>query len=227
MSRHNGHVSLDHEDVRTGSRGREVPRGATGPAEGDLERVIAAQVRAYRAAAGVSVGEMAERVGISKAMLSKIENAQTSCSLTTLARLAAGLGVPVTALFRGVDAEREAVYVPAGHGAQIIRRGSREGHLYELLGALRGPHKRMEAVLVTLTEASEVFPLFQHPGTELLYMLEGKMVYGHGESRYTMRPGDALQFDGEGAHGPEDLVTLPAKFLSVTAYGDHGTAAKE
>jgi quercetin dioxygenase-like cupin family protein len=154
-------------------------------------------------------------------MLSKIENAHTSCSLTTLGRLATGLNVPVTALFRGVDTEREAVYVPAGHGAQIIRRGSRVGHHYELLGALRGPHKRMEAVLVTLTESSEVFPLFQHPGTELLYMLEGVMLYGHGEAAYTMRPGDALQLDGEGAHGPQELIELPVRFLSVTAYGDH------
>jgi quercetin dioxygenase-like cupin family protein len=80
----------------------------------------------------------------------------------------------------------------------------------------------MEAVLVTLTEASEVFPLFQHPGTELLYMLDGVMVYGHGESRYRMVAGDALQFDGEGAHGPEELIDVPAKFLSITAYGDHG-----
>jgi len=187
----------------------------------ELEVVIGRQVREYRTAAGLSVAEMAARVGISKAMLSKIENAQTSCSLTTLGRLATGLGVPVTALFRGVDADREAVFVPAGQGARIARRGSRVGHLYELLGALRGPHKRMEAVLVTLTEQSEVFPLFQHPGTELLYMLEGEMVYGHGEAAYTLRPGDALQLDGEGPHGPQELVELPIRFLSVTAYGDH------
>ncbi|MEV0401324.1 XRE family transcriptional regulator [Actinoallomurus sp. NPDC050550] len=197
---------------------REVdPGGAERPG---LEAAIARQVRQYRVAAGLSVAEMAAQVGISKAMLSKIENAQTSCSLTTLGRLAAGLDVPVTALFRGVDDEREAVYVEAGHGARIVRRGSRVGHVYELLGALRGPHKRMEAVLVTLTESSEVFPLFQHPGTELLYMLEGVMVYGHGEARYTLRPGDALQFDGEGVHGPDELVELPIRFLSVTAYGD-------
>jgi DNA-binding XRE family transcriptional regulator len=187
---------------------------------GELERIIALRVREYRQAAGLSVGEMAQRVGISKAMLSKIENAQTSCSLTTLSRLAQGLEVPVTSLFRGVDAEREAVFVPAGQGARIVRRGTRVGHSYELLGALRGAHKRMEALLVTLTESSEVFPLFQHSGTELIYMLAGVMVYGHGESRYTLRPGDALQFDGEGAHGPEDLVELPIRFLSVTAYGE-------
>jgi transcriptional regulator with XRE-family HTH domain len=187
---------------------------------GELEQVIALRVREYRQAAGLSVGEMAQRVGISKAMLSKIENAQTSCSLTTLSRLAHGLEVPVTSLFRGMDADREAVFVPAGQGPRIVRRGTRVGHEYAMLGALRGAHKRMEALLVTLTESSEVFPLFQHSGTELIFMLEGEMVYGHGESRYTMRPGDALQFDGEGPHGPDSLVTLPIRFLSVTAYGD-------
>ncbi|BEP13777.1 XRE family transcriptional regulator [Acidothermaceae bacterium B102] len=193
---------------------------AIGPEQGALERVIAQQVRQYRLASGLSVADMAARVGLSKAMLSKIENAQTSCSLTTLSRLAAGLAVPVTALFRGLDAEREAVFIPAGHGAEIVRRGTRVGHHYQLLGALRGANKRLEAVLVTLTESSEVFPLFQHAGTEFLYMLEGELVYGHGESRYTMRPGDALQFDGEGTHGPDELITLPIRFLSVTAFGE-------
>lgn len=187
---------------------------------GTLEAIIALRVREYRLAVGLTVGDMAARVGISKAMLSKIENAQTSCSLTTLARLAQGLEVPVTALFRGLDNDREAVFVPAGHGARIVRRGTRVGHDYALLGALRGAHKRMEALLVTLTESSEVFPLFQHSGTELIFMLEGVMVYGHGETRYEMNPGDALQFDGEGPHGPEALLQVPIRFLAVTAYGD-------
>lgn len=189
---------------------------------GALEQVIAMRVREFRLGKGVSMGELARRTGISKAMLSKIENAQTSCSLSSLARLAETLEVPVTALFRGVDAEREAVYTPAGHGAQIVRRGSNVGHLYQLLGALRGEHKRIEPLLVTLTDASEVFPLFQHTGTEFLYMLEGVMLYGHGEARYEMRPGDSLVFDGEGTHGPLELIELPVRFLSVTAYGNTG-----
>lgn len=200
---------------------REVPKGtATGP---DLERVIANQVRSLRRATGLSVGDMATKVGISKAMLSKIENAQTSCSLNTLARLAAGLDVPVTSLFRGADSAREAVYVEAGHGAVIVGRGTRIGHHYELLGSLRGQHKRLEPVLVTLTDSSEVFPLFQHAGTEMLYMLEGVMIYGHGESEYTLRPGDSLLLDGEGLHGPHDLVRLPIRFLAITAYPDQHT----
>ncbi len=199
---------------------REVP--ADTPAAPALELAIAAQVRALRRATGLSVADMAARTGISKAMLSKIENAQTSCSLSTLAKLAAALDVPVTALLRGADNGREAAYTEAGHGSVIVGRGTRVGHHYELLGTLRGQHKRLEPVLVTLTEKSEPYPLFQHPGTELLYMLEGVMIYGHGENEYTMRPGDTLLLDGEGLHGPHDLVRLPIRFLSVTAYpGSH------
>jgi transcriptional regulator with XRE-family HTH domain len=197
---------------------REVPTDT--PALPGLELAIAAQVRALRRATGMSVADMAAKAGISKAMLSKIENAQTSCSLSTLAKLAAMLDVPVTALFRGADMVREAVDTEAGHGGVIVGRGTRVGHHYELLGALRGQHKRLEPVLVTLTNKSEPFPLFQHPGTELIYMLEGVMVYGHGESEYTMCPGDTLLLDGEGLHGPHDLVRLPIRFLAVTAYPD-------
>lgn len=196
------------------------PTGAARPVEGVLERAIAVQVRRHRRARGMTVGELAVRAGISKAMLSKIENSLTSSSLTTLARLAAALDVPVTALFRGADGGREAVFTPAHGAARVVARGRRVGHEYTLLGALRGPRKRMEAHLVTLTERSEVLPPFRHPGTELVFMLEGEMVYGHGEASYTLAPGDALQLDGEGVHGPLELVSLPIRFLSVVAYGD-------
>jgi transcriptional regulator with XRE-family HTH domain len=197
---------------------REVPSDT--PPVPALEVAIAGQVRGLRRATGLSVAEMAGKAGISKAMLSKIENAQTSCSLSTLAKLAAVLDVPVTALFRGADNAREAVFTEASRGSVIVGRGTRVGHHYELLGALRGQHKRLEPVLVTLTDKSEPYPLFQHAGTELLYMLEGVMIYGHGESEYTMRPGDSLLLDGEGLHGPHDLVRLPIRFLAVTAYPD-------
>ncbi|MEV2226605.1 helix-turn-helix domain-containing protein [Nocardia vinacea] len=186
----------------------------------ELEAAIARNVRQLRQQQGLSVGDMAERIGISKAMLSKIENAQTSCSLGTLARLAQGLDVPVTSLFRGADTERPASFVKAGQGTPIVRNGTQVGHEYELLGTLRGEHKRLECLMVTLNGASEVYPLFQHPGTEFIYMLEGVMDYGHSRSTYSLHPGDSLQLDGEGAHGPTNLIELPIRFLSVIAFPD-------
>jgi transcriptional regulator with XRE-family HTH domain len=196
-------------------------RRADQPAEElALEEAIATNVRQLRLQQGLSAGELAEQVGISKAMLSKIENAQTSCSLGTLSRLATGLDVPVTTLFRGADGERQGSFVKAGRGTPITRNGTQVGHEYRLLGTLRGEHKRLECLMVRLTSKSEVYPLFQHPGTEFIYMLEGTMDYGHGRSVYRMRPGDSLQLDGEGAHGPVELLETPIRFLSVIAFPD-------
>lgn len=196
----------------------EVPSVPEGSLEDQIGWVIANQVRSRRQEVGLTMTQVAERTGISKGMLSKIENAQTSLSLTTLARLATALDMPVTSLFRGLAEERDAVFVKAGQGPEIVRMGTRAGHRYELLGTLRGPRKVMEPLLVTLTEPREVFPLFQHPGIEMLYMLDGVMEYGYGTQRYRMERGDALQFEGDIAHGPTRLLTLPISFLSVTVY---------
>lgn len=195
----------------------------TSPESTELElalgSIIGQRVREYRQELGLTVGQLAGQAGMSKAMLSKIENARTSPSLATLARLATAIEVPITAFFRGLEEEREALHVPAGEGLDIVRQGTRAGHRYQLLGSNLGAHKRMEAVLITLEERSEVFPLFQHPGTEFLYMLSGEIEYGYGTARYRLRRGDALQFDGEVAHGPTRMIRLPARFLSIKAYG--------
>ena len=212
----------DPEALLRNVAGSARDRESTEPLAADnLAEVIGFNVRALRTQHGFSVSEMAGKIGLSKAMLSKIENAQTSCSLSTLALLAQGLDVPVTSLFRGAEAEREAVYTESGTGPMITRNGTKAGHAYELLGSLRGQHKRLESLLVTLEEDSDAYPLFQHPGTEFIYMLEGEMEYGHGISTYRLRPGDSLQFDGEAPHGPTALVNPPIRFLSVIAFPDN------
>ena len=201
--------------------GRDTP--APAPAEGEfvsarLEQVIANHVRSRRLELGLNVSQLAERSELSKGMLSKIENAHTSPSLATIERLAAALDMPVTALFRGLAEERDAVFVKAGTGPEITRQGTRAGHTYQLLGSLRGPKKKMEPLLVSLTERTEVFPVFQHEGSEMLYMLQGVMEYTCSRQRYRMEPGDTLQFEGDIPHGPTMLIKLPIRFLSITFY---------
>jgi len=51
-----------------------------------------------------------------------------------------------------------------------------------------------------------------------LYMLEGEMDYRHGDQVYALKPGDTLFFDADAPHGPEVLVKLPARYLSVISY---------
>ena len=62
----------------------------------------------------------------------------------------------------------------------------------------------------------------RHPGTEFIYMLQGRIEYRHGLHTYVLAPGDSLTFRGSVPHGPEKLIELPIKFLAVIVYGGPG-----
>jgi transcriptional regulator with XRE-family HTH domain len=189
-------------------------------AENELERAIGNQVRRYRKQLELTVAELAERAALSSGMLSKIENGNISPSLATLRALSLALNVPVTALFRQFEEQRDATYVRAGQGLPIERRGTRAGHQYQLLGHSIHSDVSVEPYLITLREDSEVFPIFQHGGIEFIYMLEGELVYRHADATYRLSPGDSLFFDADAPHGPEELVKVPVRFLSVITHSN-------
>ena len=200
------------------------PHALTGSRDRVLEVAIGREVKALRTKLGLTVVDLAAATGLSHGMLSKIENGATSPSLTTLQSLSRALGVPVAALFRRFEQGGAANFVRAGEGLPIERRGTRNKHHYQLLGYTGDANSRIvvEPYLITLTSESDVFPLFQHAGLEFLYMLEGEVVYRHGDASYLMRPGDSLFFDADAPHGPEQMRKLPVRFLSVISYPREG-----
>ena len=188
--------------------------------EKTLEAAIGRQVRALRKRQGLTGQDLAAQTGLSVGMLSKIENGGISPSLATLQMLADALRIPLVQLFSGYDEPRGAMHVKAGEGVEIARAGTRAGHQYNLLGHIGANASGVvvEPYLITLTTESDRFPTFQHEGIELLYMLEGVVEYRHGEQMYRLEPGDSLLFDADAPHGPERLVTLPARYISVICY---------
>lgn len=187
------------------------------PTDKTLEVWIGAQVKALRTALGMTMSELSKAAAISAGMLSKIENGQTSPSLTTLQALATALNIPLASFFRKFDETREASHVKAGDGMVIERRGTRSGHIYQLLGAPLRNRVKMEPYLITLTKDSDTYPIFQHAGVEFIFMLEGELLYRHAEKDYLLEPGDTLFFDAEAPHGPLDIRTLPCQYLSIIA----------
>jgi transcriptional regulator with XRE-family HTH domain len=196
------------------------PHRAPRPREKVLEVAIGRELRALRQTQGLTVADLAARAGLSGGMLSKIENGQASPSLTTLQALAQALQIPLTAVFRGYEETRPVIHVKAGEGVETERTGTRAGHQYNLLGHIGSNSSGVivEPYLITLTAASDTFPTFQHEGMEFLYMLDGAVDYRHGDRIFPLRPGDSLFFDADAPHGPEVLVALPARYLSIIAY---------
>lgn len=181
-----------------------------------LEETVGRRVRQYRQEAGLSSAELAARTGLSPAMISRIESASTSASLTSISRLAQALQVPVSALFRGVGASTGAVFTRAGEGTPDLRAGSKTGHRYYGLGNLLsniGPS--LEPVIVELDEHTSDLPMYEHPGIEFLYVLSGRMSFRHGDDVYDMAAGDSILLDAEAAHGPTAVLESPVAFLSV------------
>ena len=197
---------------------QQDPHALEGAKDSALEAAIGREVRGFRAKLGLTVAELARAADLSSGMLSKIENGLTSPSLATLQALSKALHVPVTAFFRRFEEERDAVFVKAGEGLSIERRGTRAGHQYQLLGHTQSKRLTVEPYLITLTEKSDVFPLFQHSGLEFIYMLEGEVRYRHGNKTYHLTPGDSLFFEADAPHGPEDLTRVPIRFLSMISY---------
>ena len=180
-----------------------------------LEVAIGRQVRSLRKRLNMTVANVAKQAQLSSGMLSKIENGLTSPSLATLNSLASALHVPVTSLFRGYEEQRDVTYIKAGEGLPIERRGSHAGHQYQLLGHTIGKPYTIEPYLITISDKSEVFPVFQHTGMEFIYMLEGKVTYRHANKIYSLERGDSLFFDAEASHGPDEILGLPCRYLSI------------
>ncbi|GIT87805.1 XRE family transcriptional regulator [Roseobacter sp. OBYS 0001] len=191
-----------------------------GEREKVLEVAIGREVRGYRKQQGITVAELSALTGISIGMLSKIENGNTSPSLTTLQTLANALSVPLTSFFRRFEESRLAVHTRAGEGVEIDREGTRANHQYKLLGHIgsNASGVMVEPYLITLTAESDVFPTFMHGGIETIYMLEGEVDYRHGDDVHPLKPGDTLFFDADAPHGPDKLVKLPARYLAVISY---------
>lgn len=195
----------------TGSLAPETPAR-------ELERALGQHIRSLRRQHDLSVSDLAAAAGISSGMLSKIENGGISASLATLQSISVALQVPLSSLFASFEERLDCSYVPAGRGVTIDRRGTKVGHVYQLLGHVLRGDVVLEPYLIELRKEASPYTGFQHAGIEFIYMLEGAICYRHGAETYELGPGDSLLFDSGALHGPEKLLREGARYLSIIVY---------
>ena len=189
-----------------------------------LSDFLGGALKHRRLAQHLTIQDVADLCEISRGMLSRIENGQAAPSLDTLHRICRGMGISMSNLFKDFDVpDGGARHVPRGEGMEVVRRGTKRGHSYELLSYDQGPRKLFEPFLISMDDKSEVFPRFQHEGTEFIYILEGELEYRVGKHSYLLGAGDALTFEGNIPHGPEALASVPIRLLSVIHYSEEYT----
>ncbi|RQO49969.1 transcriptional regulator [Variovorax sp. KBW07] len=171
---------------------RNTSPASSNEADTHIDALIATRLLALRQAQALSLAELAERSGVSKAMISKVERAQSSPTAVLLGRLAAGLGVPLAQLLTEDKDQPQRLRTRA---AQETWRDPEAGYLRRQV-AERHAGSGVELVEIELPRSAQVgYPRWSgKPYRQCLWMLEGALRVDYGDERFELSPGDCLDF---------------------------------
>jgi len=178
-----------------------------------IQDQIGRRVRRLRQSRGLSLGDVAAKAGISRSLLSKVENARVASPIATLVNIAAALDANVGHLI-GVDSNDRCVVVRRDERQPVAPRKA-DGYTYETLGHKR-LDKRMEPFLVAYPAGGEVPPRYAHRGEAFMFVLKGRVEFHYDGRTVVLRPGDSVYFDNELPHGARAVGARPAVALVVT-----------
>ncbi len=181
-----------------------------------LEARIGWRIRKLRESKRLTLADLAARTGLSKALLSKIENGKVSSPVSTLLSIAESLKVRLSYLVddNGGQPEMKCVLVRAGERLKLDRGTEDFGFCYEMLAHSK-PDKKMEPAVLIVENRRKHAVTYTHPGEELIYVLEGRMEFTYGKKKFLMEAGDAIYFDGDLPHGGRNISDHPLKVLTV------------
>jgi transcriptional regulator with XRE-family HTH domain len=177
----------------------------------DMEDIeVGLRIRMIRQRKGLSLRDLAEVSGLSINAISRIERGVNSPTVSSLRRLAEGLGISVVDIFKD-ETEETTAFVKREHRSRTQALGA----LIESLGTGL-PDQNIEPFMFTIEpDAGSTTDLCVHPGEEFLYCLEGSIEYRIGNQIYQLSPGDSLLFKADQPHCFRNPSQIPAKFILI------------
>jgi len=179
-----------------------------------LVRTVAANVRALRAAADLTLPELAERTGLGRSTLAQIESGRANPSMETVWAIASALGVPFGRLVE--PATPPVRVVRAGQGVHLALAES--GLETRLLAT--SPRRGSFELYVMEGEPGRPRTAAAHaPGTvEHLLVMRGTLRAGPSAATEDLETGDLLTFAADVEHRYEALAA-GSRALLVMDYG--------
>lgn len=188
---------------------------AEAPAKAGGELRIGQKLKAARRARRLSMKDLADRVGCSESLISKIENNRVYPSLPTLHKLAAELGSSIGKLMAD----------DGGDGESVSRAGQRPIISVEAIGRDGSSGIKLEGVALNgellyasihvIEAGGSSGGFIQHVGEELAYVLEGNVEFAIGDKVYQLGPHDSIFLPSEKPHGYRNPGERVARILWV------------
>lgn len=178
-------------------------------------RPVGGRIRDERSRRGMTIEVLARTAGVSKGLLSKIENFRAVPSLPVLASLARALELDLSALVADVQVRPRQPYLLVRNGeARAVRREAAQGMRYLALPAAECGGVQFQSFTLKLEPGSRRDPCTTD-GDEFLLGLRGSVTMVIGDEEVVLNPGDALYFDGRQPHAPANRGRIPAEMLVV------------
>jgi len=183
--------------------------------EHDPADAIALTLKQEREARKWSLADLAERSGVSKAMISKIERREASPTATVLGRLSGAFGLPLSVLI--ASAEKAAERLSRSEN-QSVWTDPETGYRRRTLSPAGAPAELIEVCLPA--GARVAYPasafVFQQ---QQIWIMEGRLDFLEGGVSHRLNAGDCLLLGS-----PSDCVfsnpgTSPVRYLVVLSRG--------
>ncbi|MDP2079686.1 MAG: XRE family transcriptional regulator [Pseudotabrizicola sp.] len=188
------------------------------PRHSQAHTALAARIRQWRDERSWNQQELADRAGIARSTLSKIENGLMSPTFEVLLKLARGFETELSDLVRTES-------VPLS-GRMVVERSAADrtvfpyphNRLWPLAATLKGRAFQSAFVEFTQTDLTDFGPWNSHPTEDLLLVLSGLLEF-HSEGYETavLNPGDTVHFDGSVPHACLSAGTVTCRCLYVYA----------
>lgn len=179
----------------------------------EMEVLIGKRIREQRLSHRLTLQDLADKVGISKAMLSKIELGKVSTPISTYSRIAKNLDMSLVTLIG--EKEEDFLLIRKHDVKPISSRKTTEGYRYEMLGHA-WPNRKWSAYLITYAvETAKETPHFMHDSDEFSFVLEGQMLFFYQGQTYLLSEGDCVFFDGSRPHGGQAYGGKPCRTLLI------------
>ncbi|MGI8573984.1 MAG: cupin domain-containing protein [Egibacteraceae bacterium] len=159
---------------------------------------IGGKVRRLRREKDLSMQRLAELSGVSAATIHKIEHSSMVPTITTLMKLAVALGRSVASFVGEDDIGKPVVFTPAAQRLPIMT--SRQGLQLQGFSGPYGQFLLAGAVAIIQPHAISGSQPMEHPGEELVLLLEGQLEFTVERHRHRLGVGDALHFRTDRPH---------------------------
>ncbi|MBB2149351.1 helix-turn-helix domain-containing protein [Pedobacter gandavensis] len=182
--------------------------------EEDVILKISYRIKEIRKERGITIQELADRAGVSKGLISQIENNRTVPSLMVLIDIIKSLDVDLNQFFKDISdsANKAPVVVKRKSEYESFEKEQALGFLYKRILTKSIKNATVDIVLLEL-EPNASRPMVRTEAFEYKYILAGNVKYHFEDQDIELSAGDSLLFDGRLAHTPTNVGTDKAIML--------------